>query len=332
MVALYCEKPVVRRRLEEGLAGVDYRSTDCRSTFQELLLRGVGVGVVGLEEHNSADVRWLYALSDACGPAGSSYVVVAPLSLEWLRWTRTLVGNRFHVAWAEEEPERLMRIVRQINPWRLDPLRLLGQRLLASDTLPGLLRPVIQRACRTGDDQFLLRPAISVAELAEDANVNPRALRRHWTTDSPLACSLKDFLSWAILLWALREHGQGSWDTVARKLGLGRRTLERYSNRFMGCTLAVASQDPQVVMRRFREWVDEVVKPAASENLSPEMAVFVPANTEVPGLAPDGSTVPLVSWPAPPAFRPAQNQRREVLDFSQQRPRRLHPWRALPTA
>lgn len=332
MVALYCEKPVVRRRLEEALTGVDYRSTDCRPTFQKLLLDGVGVGVVGLEQHTDADVRWLYALADACGPAGPSYVVVAPLSLEWLRWTRTLAGNRFHVAWAEEEPERLMSIVREVNPWRQDPLRLLGQRLLANDTLPVLLRPVIQRACRTGDDELSLRPARSVAELAEDANVNQRALRRHWTTESPLACSLKDFLSWAILLWALREHGRGSWDTVARTLGLGRRTLERYSNRFMGCTLAVASRDPQAVMCRFREWVAEVVEPAAFENISPEMAVFVPANTEVPGLVPDGTTVPLVSWPAPPAFSPSQNQRREVLDFTQQRPRRLHPWRALPTA
>ncbi len=292
MVALYCEKPVVRRRLEEALAGVDYRSTDSRTTFQEFLLGGVGVGVVGLEQHTSDDLRWLCALSDSCGPAGPSYVVAVPLSLEWLQWTRTLAGNRFHVVWAEEAPERLAGVVRQVNPWRLDPLRLLGRRLLAGDTLPDLLRPVVQRACRTGDDELSLRPARNVAELAEDANVNPRALRRYWTTESPLACSLKDFLSWAILLWALREHGRGNWETVARTLGLGRRTLERYSNRFMGCTLAVASRDPQAVMRRFREWVAEVVKPAAFENMSPETAVFVPANTGVPGLAPDGTTGP----------------------------------------
>ena len=332
MVALYCEKPVVRRRLEEALAGVDYKATDRRATFRELLLGGVGVGVVALERHTSADVRWLCALADACGPAGPSYVVAVPLSLEWLQWTRTLVGNRFHVVWTEEAPERLMGVVRQVNPWQQDPLRLLGQRLLASDTLPGLLRPVVQRACRTGDDELSLRPVRNVAELAEEADVNPRALRRHWTTESMVDCSLKDFLSWAILLWALRERARANWDTVARTLGLRRRTLERYSNRFLGCTLAAASREPQTVMRRFREWAADVVKPEAFETMAPETAVFVPANSEAPGLTPDGTAVPMVSWPAPPAFRPLQNPRREVLDFSQQRPRRLHHWRALPMA
>ena len=332
MVALYCEKPEARRRLEGALARVDYRSTGRRDTFLELLLGGVGVGVVGLEQHTGADVRWLGALSDACGPAGPSHVVAVPLSLEWLQWTRTLAGSRFHVVWTEEAPERLMGIVRQVDPWQQDPIRLLGRRMLASDSLPGSLRPVIQRACRTGDDELSLHPARNVAELAEEANVNTRALRRHWTTESPLNCSLKDFLSWAILLWALRERERANWDTVARTLGLRRRTLERYSNRFLGCTLAVASRDPQIVMRRFREWAAEVVSPAVFDNVAPEMPVFVSADTEASGLAPEGAAVHMVSWPAPPAFGPPQNQRREVLDFSQQRPRRLHPWRALPTA
>lgn len=332
MVALYCEKPEARRRLEEALSGVDYRSTDCREAFRELVVGGAGVGVVGLGQYAGADVTWLHALSRDGGPARPSYVVAVPLTLEWLQWTRTPVGSRFHVVWAEEATERLTGIVLQVDPWRQDPLRLLGQRLQESGTLPDSLGKVVQRACRTGADGLSLRPVRSVAALAEDAKVNPRALRRSWTMESPLDCSLKDFLSWAILLWGLRERERASWDAVARMLGLRRRTLERYSSRFLDCTLAAADTDRQAVMRRFRAWASEVVKPDALEKLGPEEPVFVPVDLAVPGLAPVGATVPMVSWPAPPGFRPPRNQGREVLDFSQQRPRRLHHWRALPMA
>lgn len=332
MVGLYYEKLETKRQLRQALAGADCRTTDCRRTFEDILLGGASVAVVGLEQYSDDDIRWLRTLSAKGGPAGPSYVLVVPVSLEWVRWMRSRGDGEFQIVWAEEAHERLMRVVARIDPWHQDPIRLLGRRLLMNREHQRSLAKVIQRACRTEADDESQLPVTSVAELAEHAKVNPRALRRYWNIESPLQCTLKELLSWAMLLWALRERRLAKWETVARSLGVRRRTLERYSTRFLDCTLVVAAQDPQRVLRRFRGWAAEVVTLPVMETPEPGAPVFVPARSTVQGASETGPAVPMVSWPAPPGFVLPQRERQELIVFSQQRPRQLHPWRSLPMA
>lgn len=332
MVGLYCEKLETRRRLRRALASSDCRVTDCRKTFEDILLGGAGVAVVGLEQYSDENIRWLRTLSAQGGPAGPSYLVVVPVSLEWVQWMRSPGDSEFQIVWAEEAHERLGRVVTRIDPWHQDPIRVLGRRLLADHVLHRSLARVLQRVCRTEVDDGALLPVTSVASLAEHAGVNSRVLRRYWNTESPVQCTLKEFISWAILLWALRERRLDSWDTVARSVGLRRRTLERYCARFLACTLVVAGEDPRRVMRRFREWAAEVVTLPAAESPEPGEPVFIPAGSTRQGASETGPPVPMVSWPAPPGFVLPRNDKQELRVLTQQRPRQLHPWRSLPMA
>jgi len=332
MVGLYCEKLETRRRLRRALASSDCRVTDCRETFEDILLGGASVAVVGLEQYSEEDIRWLRTLSARGGPAGPSYLLVVPVSLEWVQWMRSPGDSEFQIVWAEEAHERLTRVVARIDPWHQDPIRVLGRRLLASHALQSSLARVVERVCRTEVDDGSLLPVTSVASLAEHAAVNPRVLRRYWNTESPVQCTLKEFISWAVLLWALRERRLDSWDTVARSVGLRRRTLERYCARFLDCTLVVAGEDPRRVMRRFREWAAQVVTLPATESPEPGEPVFIPAGSTGQSAIETGPPVPMVSWPAPPGFVLPRNDKQELTVFTQQRPRQLHPWRSLPMA
>lgn len=335
MVGLYCGKRKTRRQLSEALASVDCRATDCRKTFQESLLGGSSVAVVALEQYSHEDIRWLRTMSAQGGPAGPSFVLIVPVSLAWVQWMRSSGNGDFQIIWAEEAHERLLHVVARIDPLHQDPVCVLGRRLLAHGALHWSLTKVIRRVCRTEADDGSRLPVTSVTALAEEIEVNPRALRRYWNTESPVHCTLKEFLSWAILVWAMRERRLARWRTVAGSLGVRRRTLERYSARFLDCTLAVAGRDPQRVIRRFREWATEVVALPSTESIeSPEPGkpVFVPVSSTAEGIGQTGPAVPMVSWPAPPGYELPQHEKQELVVFTQQRPRRLHPWRSLPAA
>ena len=335
MVGLYCKKPETRRRLGEALASVDCRTTDCRKTFQESLLGGASVAVVALEQYSREDIRWLRTMSAQGGPAGPSFVLIVPVSLAWVQWMRSSGDNGFQVIWAEEAHERLMGVIARIDPLHQDPVYVLGQRLLAGGALHWSLAKVIRRVCRTEGDDGSLLPVTSVTALAEDTKLNPRALRRYWNVESPVHCTLKEFISRAMLMWALRERRSVNWGSVAGRLGVRRRTLERYSARFLDCTLAVAGRDPQRVIRRFRKWAAEVVELPSTESVEfpePAKPVFVPARATGQGIGQTGPAVPMVSWPAPPGYELPQGEKQELVVFTQQRPRRLHPWRSLPVA
>ena len=95
----------------------------------------------------------------------------------------------------------------------------------------------------------------------------------------PLRCSLKEFMSWAVILWALRARSQDGWDAIAERLGLQRRTLQRNFNRLAGCTLAKAAEDPGRVVRRFGTWVDSVWEPGSGNG----SRRFDPAHARTPG-------------------------------------------------
>ena len=79
----------------------------------------------------------------------------------------------------------------------------------------------------------------------------------------PLRCSLKEFLSWAVILWTTSARALDDWNAIAEQVGLQRRTLERSFNRMAGCTLGEAAEDPERVVGRFYAWVDSVWDPGS---------------------------------------------------------------------
>ena len=333
MVGLYCEKLETRRRLRRALASSDCRVTDCRKTFEDILRGGASVAVVGLGRYSDEDIGWLRTLSAQGGPAGPAYLVVVPVSLEWVQWMRSPGDSEFQIVWAEEADERLTRVVARVDPWHQDPIRLLGRRLLANGVPNRSLAKVVERVCRTDVDDGSLLPVTSVAALAEHAGVNPRVLRRYWNTESPVQCTLKEFISWAVLLWALRERRLDSWDMVARSIGLRRRTLERYCARFLDCTLVVAGRGSTTGhatlpgMGGRGRYAAGHGTPGAGEN-----RFSSPRGRPGRARARQGRRCRWYRGPAPPGFVLPRNDKQELTVFTQQRPRQLHPWRSLPMA
>ena len=269
MIAFFFETRDIRSRIAGLLAGSELQETECRKTFQEML--GVAsVAIAGLAECSDTDVTWLRAIVRQ-GVGAPSCVLVTPLSLERLQRLRRVECNRFHVVWAEEIEDRLVDFVGRIEPWHRDPLRRLGHRLLRDQALHWSLVKAIKRTCDSGGDS--VAPPSSVGELARHARVPPDAFRRYWRKEMPIRYGPKEFLSWATLLWAVRQRPVAKWDTIARRAGVRRRTLERYSVRLAGCTLATAGRDPALVQRHFEQWV---AKPPVVDTPDTPRPVLIP--------------------------------------------------------
>ena len=256
MIAFYYETRDVRSRIEGLLEGAEFQATDCREAFNGLL-RGASVAIVGLAECSQTDVTWLRAAMGQ-GFGAPPCILVTPLSLGRLQRLRRIRSNRFQVVWAEEIEDQLARVLDRIEPYYLDPLQRLGHRLLRDHSLHWSLVKAIRRTCGGVGDPRAKPPLSSVSDLARHAKVPPDAFRRYWRTEMPLRCSPKEFLSWVTLLWAVRQRRSAKWDTIAARVGVRRRTLERYSVRLTDRTLAVAARDPALVQRRFERWVAQV--------------------------------------------------------------------------
>ena len=95
-------------------------------------------------------------------------------------------------------------------------------------------------------------------ELARIIHLAPATLCRYWKADVPLRCGPKGLLSWAMLLWAVEQRSEAKWDTVAKNMGVRRRTLERCCSNLAACTLAEAAREPGLVRERFEAWVEAV--------------------------------------------------------------------------
>ncbi len=256
MIALYYETSDMRTRIEGLLAEAELQVTECRKTFHGFF-GTASVAIAGLGEFSDADVMWFRATLGQ-GFGGPSYILVTPLSLGSLQRLRRIESNRLHVVWAEEIDDRLLDLVGRIEPWYRDPLQLFGHRLLRDHSLHWCLVKAINRTCKAVVGADSEPPPSSVVGLAQHARVPADAFRRYWRTEMPIQCGPKEFLSWATLLWAVRQRPYAKWDTIAHRAGVRRRTLERYSVRLTECTLAAAGRDPAMVQRRFQEWVARV--------------------------------------------------------------------------
>ncbi len=259
--ALYCKDSELGDLLQRALAGASIQRVRSK---RELLAPPMGACpvVCGLTTCSDTDVEWLRSVS---GPLNPPCVVVARISVECLRRLEPLRSGGLRVVWADEVESRLVEVLEELGRPSPDPMRRLGLRLLSDPSLRPSVREAISRVCGLHDDAATpLVPANSVGRLAGQVNLAGSTLRQYWREDAPLRCRLKEFMNWAILLWAVRARAGAGWAAIADQVGLRRRTLEINFTRFADCTLAAAAEDPERVVRRFNEWVDSVWEPRSA--------------------------------------------------------------------
>ena len=174
---------------------------------------------------------------------------------------------------------RLVKVPESSGRPSRDPMHGLGSRLLSDPSFRPSVREAIRRVCGLHDDDDATSsvPASSVRRLAGQVNLAASTLRQYWREDPPLRCRLKEFMNWAVLLWAVRARAGADWDAIADQVGLRRRTLEINVARMAGCTLAAAARDPERVVERFDEWVDSVWEPRSVNGSGPHDPVSAPA-------------------------------------------------------
>ena len=267
MIAFYYDTRDLRDRIEGLLADAELHSTQDRDEFRSFVA-ATDVGIAGLRRCSAADVAWLEGVVTQ-GLARPSCILVTPLSLRRLQRLRAVESHRFHVVWAEEAHDRLRRMLGRVSLRHRDPVRLLGRRMLWGGTLHWSMVKAVERICRLSDDWRSTPPAKSVRDLAQDLELPAETFRRYWNESMPLRCGPKQLLSWALLIWAVRQRPEARWDAIASEAGVRRRTLERHSVRLVGCTLSAATRDPALVRRRFRAWISQVsdAKPPAAPPL-----------------------------------------------------------------
>ena len=197
------------------LSGVEVAWTEMWDDFTAVW-SGAEVGVYCTPDYKSEDsVRLRKVVGASVG--GPSCVVVTPLSLRRLQLLREMDRCWFQVVWAEEVGDRLL-VGLQRAGWHKDPLRLFANRILAG----AKPRPQVEKALRIacGLDQPPPPPP-NVKNLARQVHVEPDTLRRYWRADLPIRCGPKEFLGWAVLLWAVPQRRTKSWDRIAPKASSG---------------------------------------------------------------------------------------------------------------
>ena len=256
---LYCNDRMLGDRLERVLAGLPVGRVTSRKALLESSVGACAV-VFGTTTCSDEDFEWLRS---AFGPVSPPCVVVAPLSVNSLRRLYPLRSGRLQVVWTDEATSRLAEVLEDFRRVSRGPMWQLGLKLLSDYSFRPSIRKTISRVCGLHSDcagvPFI--PVHSVSHLARHVGLAASTLTRYWRREVPLRCSLKEFLSWAVLLWAVRARSQDAWNAIADQAGLQRRTLERNFMRMAECTLAAAADDPERVVRRFSEWVVSVWEP-----------------------------------------------------------------------
>ena len=214
---LYCRDKRLRNQLNGLLAGASVERARSRRVLEAPPTRTRAI-VYGIAECVDADVKWLQS---AFGLVSPPCVVVAPLRVDCWRWLQPLRSPSLRIVWADEAEERLLAVLREVGRDGRDPMWNLGLRLLADYSFRPPVQKAISRVCGLENDPggtpFV--PSNSVRELAADVNLSASTLSRYWRVEVPLACSLKEFLSWAVLLWAVRERSRDNWNAHRRPGG-----------------------------------------------------------------------------------------------------------------
>lgn len=145
------------------------------------------------------------------------------------------------MVWADEAESRLEAVLENLRRMSRGPMWQLGLWLLSDYSFRPSVKETIGRACGLHNDAAGFIPEPSVNRLAGLVGLAPSTLSRYWSRDVPLRCSLKEFLIWAVLIWAVRARSRDGWNGVADQVGLRRRTLERNFIRMAGASAGQAT-------------------------------------------------------------------------------------------
>ena len=255
---LYCKDSELGDRLDRVLAGVAIERVSSRKALLTSPMSTCAI-VLGTATCSDGDIEWLQS---TVGPLSPPCVVVPHLSVDCLRRLYPLRSDRLQVVWVDEAKSRLVEVLEEFRKVSRGPMWRLGLSLLSDYSFRPSVRETIGRVCglhNAVETPFV--PENSVSQLAGHVDLAASTLSKYWREEVPLRCSLKEFLSWAVLLWAVRKRSRDGWDAIAVQAGLQRRTLERNFIRMAGCTLAAAAEDPERVVQRFNQWVDSVWDP-----------------------------------------------------------------------
>ena len=258
---LYCKDAELRDRLERALDGRPVRRVRSRQALLAPTMN-TRAAVFGLAACSERVIRWLRS---APGPLSPPCIVVAPLSVDCLQRLYPLRSGTLRVVWADEVEDCLVQVLEEFGRVSRGPMWHLGLKLLSDHSLRPSVREAISRACGLQQEAVdtPIVPETSVVQLAGHVDLATATLRQYWRSEAPLRCSLKEFLSWGVLFWAIRTRERDDWSGIALRLGIHRRTLERNFIRLVGCGLAAAAADPDRLVRRFDEWVESAWDPAS---------------------------------------------------------------------
>lgn len=259
---LYCEDRELGRRLERVLAGLPVRRVSSRRALLAPSMDACAA-VVGMAACSDEELEWLLSNFEPLGPP---CIAVAHLTIASVRRLYPFRSDRLRVVWSDEAESRLVEVLEEFRTVNRGPMWRLGLRLLSDHSFRPSVRETISRTCGLHDNGVYapVIPETSVRELADHVGLAASTLSRYWRMEVPLRCTIKEFLSWAVVLWAVRARARDDWNAVADQAGLQRRTLERAFTRLAGCRLTAAADDPERVVRRFGEWVDSVWEPHAA--------------------------------------------------------------------
>ncbi len=254
MIAAYSDHRGIQQLIEGHFPGPAHRTAADLSELRKMMTEA-RVGIVGTLECSTRLVRHLKSVFRLDRATGPTCIVVTRVTYDNLRNLRDVRGDRLHVVWIEEVEERLPKVLETVAPD--NPLRAWGLRLLNARSPSPTIASAVRLICRISPDP-LAPPVSSVIELARRVRIDPKELSNRWRAEMPLGCTLKQLLSWGVLVWAIRHRNDGTWKGVARAAGIDQQTLRRYSLRLAGCSLAEAADDPALVARRLDEWLSGV--------------------------------------------------------------------------
>lgn len=245
MIALYCPDHALRNAIQQHLPSSRAEYIDWHA-FRRAT-PGVEIAIVGLSALTERAADRIEKLRK--GYVGLSVILVtddspanhmrmARVSVDALVWT-SAVAVDLPTAISEGRARGLLRKVANAVD-------------AASVGMPALTRRAFDIICNSDV------PIFTVSSLALEADSTRSTLNRQWRSAvrESAGLRLQDFLHWHLLLRAVAHHGSPFDSTAAaRRLGMGRKTLERQAMHLTGYpieALAAAGHDRVIALFRDR--------------------------------------------------------------------------------
>ena len=196
--------------------------------------------------------RELNALQDLWNNVPRSRLIpVLAVSGPTVRLVRTIGGLAESVVWSDELPDGLLHAIRRsiATPFVAQAATMLLQRL---GELPTVARAV--KHCWTSST-----PPNAVTDLAARIGVSSSTLRSNFGRIWPGVATPKVMVEWAIVSAAMAERRFAGWSTVAFRMNLHPRTLDRVVERRTGMRLRdLDAVDSLALEAPFWCWVEEL--------------------------------------------------------------------------